>query len=112
MRATLKLNRDFKRLYAKGRSAVSPMLVLYCQRSRTGVGRVGFTVSTKLGGAVRRNRIRRRLREVYRLSLPQLLPGWDMVLVARGRSFDAPFSKLQGAFQRCCKEVGVWRDKP
>ncbi len=112
MRATLKQNRDFKRLYAKGRSAVSPVVVVYCRRSPTGTGRVGFTVSTKLGGAVRRNRIRRRLREVYRLALPRLSPGWDMILVARGRTCAAPFPALQSAFQRCCRELGLWRDEP
>ena len=112
MRATLKLNRDFKRLYTKGKSAVSPLMVVYCRRSPSGVGRVGFTVSTKLGGAVRRNRIRRRLREVYRLTFPRLAPGWDMILVARGRTYDASFLSLQSAFQRCCRDLGVWGDKP
>ena len=105
---TLKQNRDFRRLYARGKSAVCPMMVVYCRRNRLDHNRLGLTVSTKLGGAVRRNRIRRRLREVYRLYLPQISAGYDLVLVARNRAFDAPFPKLGEAFQRCCQELGIW----
>jgi len=109
---TLKQNRDFRRLYTKGKSAVSPMMVVYCRRNRMDHNRVGITVSTKLGGAVRRNRIRRRLREVYRLSLSRVAPGNDLVLVARGRAFDAPFPRLMAAYERCCRELGLWREEP
>lgn len=108
---TLKQNRDFRRLYAKGRSAVSPIMVVYCRRNRLGHNRLGITVSTKLGGAVRRNRIRRRLREVHRLHRSSLAQGYDLVLVARGRAFDAPFSRLTEAFRRCCRELSVWREE-
>ena len=61
---SLKLNHEFRRLYAKGRSAVSPTLVIYMRRTKRSVNRVGFTVTTKLGKAVVRNKIRRRLREI------------------------------------------------
>ena len=109
---TLKQNRDFRRLYTKGRSAVSPMMVVYCRRNRLGHNRMGITVSTKLGGAVRRNRIRRRLREVHRLNRDFLAQGYDLVLVARGRAFDAPFPRLAEAFRRCCRELSLWREEP
>ena len=77
-RCTLKKNSDFRRLYAKGKSAVNPYMVLYCRRNRTGENRLGYTVSVKLGHAVRRNRIRRRLREVVRLNAERLSPGWEI----------------------------------
>jgi len=109
---TLKQNRDFQRLYKKGKSAVCPTMVVYCRRNRLDHNRLGITVSTKLGGAVRRNRIRRRIREVYRLSLPNLEAGYDLVLVARNRAFDVPFPKLMAGFERCCRELGLWRVAP
>ena len=59
VRNTLKKNSDFRRLYAKGKSAVNPWLVVYCRRNRGGVNRLGYTVSVKLGHAVVRNRVRR-----------------------------------------------------
>ena len=69
--------------------------------------RLGLTVSTKLGNAVRRNRIRRRLREAYRLLEPRLSHGFDIVIVARTLAFDAPFSQLQGELARNCRRLGL-----
>ena len=65
---SLKENRVFRRLYAKGKSAVGPAMVLYCRKNGRKESRYGITVSTKLGKAVTRNRVRRRLREIYRLN--------------------------------------------
>lgn len=57
--------------------------------------RVGFTASRKVGGAVVRNRARRRLRELVRLNLPNLMqPGHDLVLIARPAAAVAPFTEL------------------
>jgi len=70
VRDTIKENRAFKRMYAKAKSVVTPSMVVYCRRGRFGKNRLGVTVSTKLGGAVVRNRARRRLREVFRLAQP------------------------------------------
>ena len=104
---TIKENRTFRLLYRRGRSAVTPFLVVYCRPNRLGRNRLGITVSTKLGGAVVRNRARRRIREVYRLSQEELAQGFDIVAVARARAVDGPFDKLTGAFCRACRELGL-----
>lgn len=109
---TLKENWEFRRLYQHGKSAVAPAMVVYCRRSKTGGSRLGITVSTKLGKAVVRNRIKRRLREVYRLSLPHLEPGYDVVLVGRSRALDLPFSRLLEIFQKSCKKLSIWEEQP
>ena len=67
MKNTLKENRDFRRLYGRGRSASSDCLVVYAMHNKFGAGRLGITVSVKLGCAVQRNRIKRLIREAYRL---------------------------------------------
>ena len=72
---TLKKNYEFRRLYSRGKSAAAPVLVVYCRQNGTDRGRVGFTVSNKIGNAVVRNGIRRRLREIYRLNSPSLQNG-------------------------------------
>ena len=102
---SIKENRTFRRIYGKGRSAVTPFLVLYCRRNRLGHNRLGVTVSTKLGCAVVRNRARRRLREVYRLAQPELRQGYDIVLVARSRAADGDYARLTQAFYRACGEL-------
>ena len=107
---TLKSNRDFRRLYSRGRSAVAPAMVVYFRGNSLGRNRFGFTVSTKLGGAVVRNRARRRLREVCRLSQDRLRQGCDLVVVARGRALSAPFPQLLRQFERCCRELKIWGD--
>ncbi len=107
VRGTLKKNSDFRRLYAKGKSAVTPYLVLYARPNRLGENRLGYTVSTKLGHAVVRNRVRRRLREIYRLNAPQLRQGYDLVVVARSRAVGCRYQKLDAAFLRACESLGL-----
>ena len=108
---TLKNNRDFQRLYRRGKSAVGPAMVVYCRKNNLGHNRLGITVSTKLGGAVVRNRARRRLREVYRLNLCRLRPGYDLVLVARGRAVGCGFGELMDGFRRLCRRLELWEDE-
>jgi len=107
VRCTLKKNSDFRRLYSKGQSAVTPYVVVYCRRNREKVNRLGYTVSTKLGHAVVRNRVRRRLREIYRLNAHKLKPGYDIVVVARSRSVGAEYKKLEDSFLHACGQLGL-----
>lgn len=95
---SLKLNHLFRRLYHKGKSAANRYLVLYCRRNGSAENRIGYTVSAKMGKAVVRNRVRRRLREIYRLHEGQFCPGWDLVVVVRSAAVDAPYKKLEGAY--------------
>ena len=111
-RYTLKKNSDFRRLYSRGKSAVTPYLVVYCRRNRGGENRLGYTVSTRLGHAVVRNRIRRRLREIVRLNAPALKQGWDLVIVARSRSVGADYRKLEAAYLHACGKLGLLREDP
>ena len=66
---SLNLNKDFLRLYHRGKSCAKPALVVYAMKNRTGLCRVGITTSKKIGNAVQRNRARR----VIRASLQQIL---------------------------------------
>ena len=104
---TLKSNSDFRRLYSKGKSAVTGNVVVYCRKNKTVCSRVGYTVSAKLGHAVVRNRIKRRLREIYRLNSVSLQPGYDLVIVARHGCINASYSELEKAFLKACEELGI-----
>ena len=104
---TIKKNHEFRRLYNKGKSAVSAYHVLYCRKNRLGINRLGITASTKLGNAVTRNRVRRRYREIYRQNETKLGVGYDLVIVARSRCIDADFKALTEDFLRLCGKVGL-----
>ena len=109
-RYTLKKNSDFHRLYTRGKSAVNPYLVVYCRKNREGRSRFGYTVSSKLGHAVVRNRVRRRLREIVRLNGARLVPGYDVVIVARSRCVDAKYRKMEEAYLKAVKKLGLLRE--
>lgn len=103
---SLKFNHIFRRLYHSSGYADS-CLVLYARRNRTGLNRVGITVSKKLGHAVVRNRTRRRLREIYRLNEEKFQPGWDIVVVARSRAVEAPFDRLTDSYLALAARAGI-----
>lgn len=104
---TVKKNSDFRRMYSRGKSAVLPEMVVYCRKNRLDRNRTGFTVSARIGNAVTRNRIRRRLREIYRLNSERLKTGYDIILVARSRAASEEFSKLERGFLDGCEKLGL-----
>ena len=74
---------DFKRVRRTGKSYAHPFVVLVVQTNEIPRVRVGVTAGRSVGGAVQRNRAKRLLREAMRPLLPDLLPGWDLILIAR-----------------------------
>jgi ribonuclease P protein component len=94
----LRRRADFLRAASARRHSTPGFLLQARDRKDTSaMVRVGFTCSKKLGNAVIRNRAKRRLREVARLTLPALArPGWDYVLVGRpGATVHRPFTAMQ-----------------
>ena len=92
---------------ASGIKAPAATFVLQMRRRREdGPVRVGFTVSKRVGNAVERNRVRRRLREIVRLSAgARLKSGHDYVLIGRRAALDAPFERIREEFDRALRRV-------
>jgi ribonuclease P protein component len=91
----LRRRRDFLAAAAGAKAPTNGFVLQERRRGDEGPARVGFTVSKKVGGAVERNRVRRRLREVVRLSAARnLRSGSDYVLVGRSIALEMPFSRL------------------
>ena len=97
--STIKQNYEFRRLYSKGKSCANAYLVVYFRKNRAGRSRIGYTVSNKVGHAVVRNRIRRRLRQIAR--------GYDLVVVSRVRARTADYHQLEAAFLSACAQLGL-----
>lgn len=108
---SIKENSDFKRLYYRGKSVVRKRIVVYYRKNRLDHNRLGLTVSPKIGCAVVRNRVRRLLKENYRI-LQGLSEGFDIVIVARNSSKDAAFHELGKDLRWALSECGILkRDK-
>ena len=110
-RTTVKENYECRRMYSKGKSGVSSYLVVYFRPNRRGNNRLGVTVSAKLGHAVVRNRIRRRIREIFRLNQPKLKQGYDMIVVARGRSVRTSYQEMDRAFLSVCRKLELLEER-
>lgn len=111
MLVSIKENHVFRRLYARGKSAGNRYLVIYCGRNRLGLNRLGLTVSTKLGHAVVRNRMRRRLREIVRLNADSLKSGYDIIIVARSAAVTASHTALTSAYLSLTDKLGLSEKK-
>ncbi len=101
---SIKENRHFRRLYAKGKRIVTPYLVVYFQKSRDNKNHLGITVSKKVGNAVVRNRVRRQIKEIYRTNEDLFCTGYYIVVVARGRAVGASYQKMKHALLSECKK--------
>ncbi len=104
---SLKENHLFRRLYQKGKTAADGRLALYARRNGRRENRLGFTVSTKLGHAVVRNRTRRRLREIYRLHESELANGIDLVVVARVKAAHSGYRQLEESFLKLAGKLEI-----
>jgi len=109
--SSIRENHIFRRLYAKGKSAAAGTVAVYVRPNRLRRNRLGLTVSTKVGKAVCRNRIRRRIREAYRIHEGQMERGWDIVVVARTKAAFAPYAQVERELLRLLDKLGV-RGKP
>src|SRR5665213_864479 len=93
---------DFRRVYDHGTRISGPLFAAFCLARPDGGerSRLGLTVPRAIGGSVDRNRIKRRLREAFRLHRAELNPRWDIVLNPRRTALAAPFTDLERALRK------------
>lgn len=104
---TICRNNDFRRIYSRGKHFVSPLVVVYVIKNRTGNVRVGITTSKKIGNAVQRNRSRRCIREACRECVPKVKNGYDLVFVARGKTPHVKSTEIARSMHRLLQSAGV-----
>jgi ribonuclease P protein component len=93
-------NTRFQEIRRRGKSYPDRLLVLCVLPNGLPYSRFGFSVSTRIGNAVVRNRIKRRLREIMRLKQQEIEPGWDLVFIARKPVASATYHMMDAACGR------------
>lgn len=99
-------------LFAEGRHAASGTVLVRALPAPEGRGRMAAIAGKKLGGAVERNRMRRRLRAAYRLSRDKLPAGWDFALVARRGLLEATWPKLVQDIENAARKAVATSGRP
>ncbi|OPZ94842.1 MAG: Ribonuclease P protein component [Firmicutes bacterium ADurb.Bin419] len=107
----IKKNKEFMKLYKKGKFFVAKYLVLYVISNKSKVNRLGITASKKFGGSVKRNRIRRLIKECYRHYEGQLKEGFDLVFVARSSDGMPDFSDIKREMKFLLKKLNIFKEE-
>ena len=102
-----KNNRDYRRMYRLGNSFVSPLLVIYVMKNKTGNVRYGITTGKKTGNAVKRNRARRIIRAAFYSVAGNIPSGFDFIFVSRTKTAYMKSTDLANCMNKQLKKAGV-----
>ncbi|HTZ46056.1 MAG TPA: ribonuclease P protein component [Verrucomicrobiae bacterium] len=96
---------DFDAVYRAGKRFSSSHFTVFVRRNELAVNRFGFSIKKALGGAVVRNRMRRRLREIVRGRRLEIAPGWDIVIHPKSSVAKAPFAAIAEDLAQMLKKL-------
>lgn len=103
-------NLEFRKVYAKGKSRANDCLVMYVLENGTDVRRLGITVSKKIGNSVVRSRVKRIIKEAYRMRESCLKTGYDYVFIARNPARDKKSTELEISLKRLAERLKVYQE--
>lgn len=104
----IKSKRDFQRIYENAKSLSNRYLVLYYEKAeKAKENKIGFAAGKRLGCAVIRNRVKRLMRESYRLVQAEAKPGYNILLVGRNPAVNAKEEQIEKALSDLLKKSGL-----
>lgn len=93
----LRSNIQFKKVYSNGKSYGNKLIVLFVFKNGLKYNRVGYSVTKKVGNSVTRNRVRRRMKEIYRLNCYKIKNGYDLIFLPRTNIKDSCYKDIESA---------------
>lgn len=103
MTNSIKKNEEFQRIYQSGRSYANKYLVMYAKKNESDTGRLGISVSKKVGNSVVRHRLARLICESYRLNESKFHSGWDIIVIARQSAKGRTYFEINSALLHLAK---------
>lgn len=93
----LRSNMEFKKVYKNGKNYWNRNLILYVKKNDLGYSRVGYSITKKIGNSVVRNKIRRQMKEIYRLKFNLIKSNYDLIFIPKKNVVDISFKELESA---------------
>ena len=100
---SLKNSREFSQVFNHKKSLANRLLVMYIYPNGLDHNRIGISVSKKVGNSVVRHRVKRLIRESYRMNRHNIKEGFDIVIIARNSAKGSSFSEMESAFLHLCR---------
>lgn len=97
-------NKNFQTVYKRGKSYGNRLLVMYFVRNSWEYNRLGITVSKKIGNSVVRHRVKRLIKESYRVNVMKFYKGYDIIFIARAGIENSSFYEIQSALKHLMKK--------
>lgn len=105
----IRKDKEFRYVYQRGKSFANKYLVIYIMKNKSKENRFGISVSKKIGKAIVRNKVKRRIREAYRLNIDEYLNGesYDIIFIARNPSKDCSYKDIEKSVINLVKKAGL-----
>lgn len=101
---------EFKKVYSSAKSLSGKTVIVLCVKNNMQQNRLGIVASKKTGNSVKRNKARRRIKEIYRMNESNLLKGYDIIIIAKAAIHEASFAELHKAIIHCFKRFKIWEN--
>ncbi len=103
----LRKNMEFKKVYKSGKNYWNRNLILYVKKNGLEETRIGISITKKVGNAVTRNKLKRRIRELNRENLNDIKKGYDLIIIPKKNAVDLSFKELESAIRHIYKVSGL-----